>query len=101
MNKIIERDVIVVGAGPEDSTCATYLAREGVDVLLMDRETFPRDSQAEVTMEHVKELGAYEEVKRQDTVIKVFCLHLLITVKHIWMHLEKLPRWLQTQHLMH
>lgn len=79
MNKIIERDVIVVGAGPGGSTCAAYLAREGVDVLLMDKETFPRDktcgdSQAEVTMEHVKELGAYEEVKKAGYCNKGFLL---------------------------
>ena len=36
-------DVIVVGAGPAGSTVATYLARAGVDVLLLEKSTFPRD----------------------------------------------------------
>ena len=36
-------DVIVVGAGPAGSTAATYLARAGVDVLLLEKTTFPRD----------------------------------------------------------
>ena len=36
-------DVIVVGAGPAGSTAATYLARAGVDVLLLEKSTFPRD----------------------------------------------------------
>ncbi len=36
-------DVIVVGAGPGGSTAATYLARAGVDVLLLEKSTFPRD----------------------------------------------------------
>jgi geranylgeranyl reductase family protein len=36
-------DVIVVGAGPAGSTAATYLARSGVDVLLLEKSTFPRD----------------------------------------------------------
>ena len=36
-------DVIVVGAGPAGSTAATYLARSGVDVLLLEKATFPRD----------------------------------------------------------
>jgi len=36
-------DVIVVGAGPAGSTVATYLARSGVDVLLLEKSTFPRD----------------------------------------------------------
>ena len=36
-------DVIVVGAGPAGATAATYLARSGVDVLLLEKSTFPRD----------------------------------------------------------
>ena len=38
-----ERDVIVVGAGPAGATTATILAQKGYDVLLLDRENFPRD----------------------------------------------------------
>jgi len=36
-------DVIVVGAGPAGSTVATYLARAGIDVLLLEKSVFPRD----------------------------------------------------------
>ena len=36
-------DVIVVGAGPGGSTAASFLARRGVDVLLLDKSDFPRD----------------------------------------------------------
>ncbi|MEX1021334.1 MAG: NAD(P)/FAD-dependent oxidoreductase, partial [Litorilinea sp.] len=36
-------DVIVVGAGPAGSTAAAILARHGLEVLLVDREQFPRD----------------------------------------------------------
>ncbi len=38
-----EYDVIVVGAGPGGATTATILAQKGYDVLLMDRNAFPRD----------------------------------------------------------
>jgi flavin-dependent dehydrogenase len=36
------RDVLVVGGGPGGSTCATKLARAGLDVLLLERDRFPR-----------------------------------------------------------
>jgi menaquinone-9 beta-reductase len=38
-----EREVIVVGAGPAGATAATLLAQKGHDVLLLDRQSFPRD----------------------------------------------------------
>jgi flavin-dependent dehydrogenase len=37
------RDVVVVGAGPAGTTCAYLLKKAGVDCLLVDRATFPRD----------------------------------------------------------
>ena len=36
-------EVLVVGAGPAGSACATWLARAGVDVVLVDQHDFPRD----------------------------------------------------------
>jgi geranylgeranyl reductase family protein len=41
MNEIY--DVVIVGAGPSGSTTAHYLAREGFNVLLLDKFNFPRD----------------------------------------------------------
>ncbi len=38
-----DAEVIVVGAGPAGSTAATYLARAGVDVLLLEKTSFPRE----------------------------------------------------------
>ncbi|WP_285745892.1 geranylgeranyl reductase family protein [Lentzea sp. NBRC 105346] len=38
-----DAEVIVVGAGPAGSTAATYLARAGIDVLLLEKSTFPRE----------------------------------------------------------
>src|SRR5947199_2509449 len=36
-------DVVVVGAGPGGSAAAHFLARRGLDVLLLDKFSFPRD----------------------------------------------------------
>ncbi len=36
-------DVLVVGAGPAGSACAQWLARQGLQVQLVDQQAFPRD----------------------------------------------------------
>lgn len=36
-------EVLIVGGGPAGSTCAWRLAQAGVDVLVVDKKTFPRD----------------------------------------------------------
>ena len=36
-------DVVIVGAGPSGSTTAYYLAKQGYNVLLVDKFNFPRD----------------------------------------------------------
>ena len=38
-----EADVIVVGAGPAGSATASYLAKSGLDVLLLEKTRFPRE----------------------------------------------------------
>lgn len=39
----MEREIVVVGAGPAGATAAMALAQKGRDVLLLDRQQFPRD----------------------------------------------------------
>ena len=39
----MQREVVVVGAGPSGSVAAISLAQKGHDVLLVDRQAFPRD----------------------------------------------------------
>src|SRR6187399_1861795 len=36
-------DVLVVGGGPAGSSCARRLVRAGLDVVVLDKATFPRD----------------------------------------------------------
>jgi menaquinone-9 beta-reductase len=52
-------DVLIVGAGPAGSTAAWKLRRAGVDVLVLDRESFPRLKLCAgwITPEVVSELG--------------------------------------------
>lgn len=40
---VTSTDVLVVGAGPAGSAAAAWAARAGLDVVLVDAETFPRD----------------------------------------------------------
>jgi geranylgeranyl reductase family protein len=53
-------DVIIVGAGPGGSTTAAYLAQAGVDVLVLEKSTFPREKVCGdgLTPRAVKELVA-------------------------------------------
>ena len=43
MPAAIDTDVLVVGAGPAGSAAAAWSARAGLETLLLDAETFPRD----------------------------------------------------------
>ena len=42
-SRVIDTDVLVVGAGPGGSAAAYHLARHGVDVTLLERSAFPRE----------------------------------------------------------
>ncbi len=60
-------DVLVVGAGPSGAACAQWLARAGVDVVLVDQHDFPRDKvcgDGLIPDAHhaLKRLGVYDEV---------------------------------------
>lgn len=70
----IERDVIVVGAGPAGSICASYLAKAGTDVLLIDKDIFPRDKACgdmitERFMRHITQLEAAEKLDRMSVFV--------------------------------
>ena len=70
----IERDVIIIGAGPAGSICASYLAKAGVDVLLLDKDYFPRDKACgdmitENVANHVAKLEAADKLDKMSVFI--------------------------------
>lgn len=65
----MEREVIVVGAGPTGATAAISLAQRGRDVLLLDRQEFPRDKACgdgipAAVFEKLYELGMKEKIEK-------------------------------------
>lgn len=66
----MKRQVIVVGAGPAGSTAAFYLAKAGVDVLMVDKETWPRnkvcgDAYLPALNGIFNDMGIYEELEKE------------------------------------
>jgi len=62
-----QREVVVIGGGPAGSTVATLVARGGHDVLLLDREQFPRfrvgESLMPATYWSLERLGLLERMR--------------------------------------
>ena len=67
-------DVIVIGGGPGGSTAATMLARQGAQVLLLERERFPRDHVGEsllpASVPVLEELGVLPAVQQAGFLLK-------------------------------
>tara|TARA_B110000263_G_scaffold245950_1_gene256288 strand:- start:777 stop:2447 length:1671 start_codon:yes stop_codon:yes gene_type:complete len=66
-NLDLSADVIVIGGGPAGSAAATMLARKGWQVILLEREQFPRDHVGEsllpASIPVLEELGALPAVE--------------------------------------
>jgi flavin-dependent dehydrogenase len=64
-----QRDVIVVGGGPGGSTVAGRLAQRGIDVVVLEKETFPRfhlgESLLPMTLPVLDALGVTEKLDRR------------------------------------
>jgi flavin-dependent dehydrogenase len=69
-----EYDVIVVGGGPSGSTAATLSAKNGLDVLLLDREQFPRfrvgESLMPATYPTFERLGVLDRLRKSEFPVK-------------------------------
>ncbi len=69
MTETIEADVAIIGGGPAGAAAATYLARAGRNVLVFERERFPRfrigESLLPLNLPILCELGVSEEMERR------------------------------------
>ncbi len=69
MARELNAEVIVVGGGPAGASTAHFLARAGVDVLLLDRAKFPRDKTCAEYLSPqasriLSEMGVLAEIER-------------------------------------
>lgn len=59
-------DVVVIGAGPAGTVAASYLKKQGYDVMILEKEKFPRfqigESLLPCCMEHLDQSGLLEAV---------------------------------------
>jgi geranylgeranyl reductase family protein len=91
-------DVLVVGAGPAGSACATVLAQAGIDVLLIDQHDFPREKicgDGLIADAHaaLQRLGAYDAVMAQAWPVRqVRCVAPSGKQVDVDGHLAVLPR---------
>ena len=68
MSQTTTHDVIVIGGGPAGSTAATWLARYGHRVFLLEREKFPREHVGESLLPFcyplLQDLGVIDQLKK-------------------------------------
>ncbi len=73
-------EVVVIGGGPAGSTCATILAQHGRDVLLLEKERFPRfhigESLMPLTYWPFKRVGILEKL-RQSPFVKKYSVQFI------------------------
>ena len=62
-------DIIIIGAGPAGTSAALYAHKLGLNTVIIDKSTFPRDkicgdALSGKSIRYMKELGILEEVSR-------------------------------------
>lgn len=69
-------EVAIIGGGPGGSSAATYLSKLGYEVVLFEKEKFPRDHVGESLIPFcyykMKDLGVLEDVAKVSTKSQAF-----------------------------
>ena len=80
MKTTTEYDVLIIGAGPAGTTCATLLAEQGHRVLVLEREKFPRyhigESLLPFTYQPLQRLGLIDRMK-DSTFVKKYSVQFV------------------------
>ena len=62
-------DVIIIGGGPTGSSLGTFLVREGMNVLVLEKAKFPREHVGESMLPYCydlfEELGVLDKMKQR------------------------------------
>ena len=81
--EVRECDVLIVGAGPAGSAAGTVLAEAGFDVVLVERERFPRYRVGESLIPHcwfaLERLGVNAELAASDFVVPKHSVQFIST----------------------
>lgn len=67
-------DIIIIGAGPAGSSCALFAHRAGLNSLLLDKKSFPRDkicgdAISGKSMIYLKELNLFDKIEKEDAFV--------------------------------
>jgi flavin-dependent dehydrogenase len=72
--EVIERDVVIVGAGPAGTSAATMLAKAGRRVTIVEKERFPRYRVGESLIPHcwfpLDRIGVVDKLRNADFVVE-------------------------------
>ncbi|MCK5830875.1 MAG: NAD(P)/FAD-dependent oxidoreductase [Methylococcales bacterium] len=64
--------VVIIGAGPAGSSCAIQLLKSGIEVVLLERETFPRHAPGETLHPGIEplleQLGVFDWVNQKEFI---------------------------------